>query len=96
MEVSKKMSKVFDITPSRIYQIVTEAGEALGIKVAPHDIRRTFAKLSRKAGAPIEQIQECLGHASVQTTNRYLGTKLELERGKAAPDFIDMKGDKDK
>ena len=39
--------------------------------IAPHDLRRTCAKLCRAAGGELEQIQLLLGHASVQTTERY-------------------------
>ena len=42
-------------------------------KLAPHHLRRTCVKLCRKASGEIEQIQLLLGHASVQTTERYLG-----------------------
>ena len=45
---------------------------------AIHDLRRTCAKLCRAAGGELEQIQLLLGHASVQTTERYLGTKQDL------------------
>ena len=47
-------------------------------KLAPHDLRRTCAKLCRKAGGELEQIKLLLGHASVQTTERYLGTEQAL------------------
>ena len=47
-------------------------------KLAPHDLRRTCAKLCRKAGGDLEQIQLLLGHASVLTTERYLGTEQNL------------------
>jgi site-specific recombinase XerD len=46
--------------------------------IAPHDLRRTTAKLCRSAGGELEQIQLLLGHSSVQTTERYLGTKQDL------------------
>jgi integrase len=36
--------------------------------IAPHDLRRTCAKLCRAAGGELEQIQLLLRHASVQTT----------------------------
>ena len=55
------------------YARATELG-----KLAPHDLRRTCAKLCRKAGGDLEQIQLFLGHASVLTTERYLGTEQAL------------------
>jgi len=53
--------------------------EKLGLdNVAPHDLRRTCAKLCHASGGELEQIQFLLGHASVQTTERYLGCKQNL------------------
>ncbi len=46
--------------------------------VAPHDLRRTCARLCHEAGGELEQIQFLLGHVSVQTTERYLGCKQRL------------------
>ena len=47
--------------------------------LAPHDLRRTCAKLCHVNGGELEQIQFLLGHASVLTTERYLGCKQSLE-----------------
>src|SRR5499427_7727259 len=49
-----------------------------GSHYAPHDLRRTCAKLCHDSGGELEQIQFLLGHASVQTTERYLGCKQNL------------------
>jgi integrase/recombinase XerD len=46
--------------------------------IAQHDLRRTTAKLCRAARGELEQIQLLVGHSSVQTTERYLGTKQDL------------------
>jgi site-specific recombinase XerD len=46
--------------------------------LAAHDLRRTFAKLAHKGGAGLDQIQLSLGHASIRTTERYLGVEQDL------------------
>jgi len=62
-----------------VWQMLQEYAKAVGLTgIAPHDLRRTCAKLCRSAGGELEQIQMLLGHASVQTTERYLGTKQDL------------------
>ena len=62
-----------------VWQLLQCYTAAAGVPViAPHDLRRTCAKLCRAAGGELEQIQLLLGHASVQTTERYLGTKQDL------------------
>lgn len=62
-----------------IWQILPRYARSAGIPhLAPHDARRTCAKLCRAAGGKLEQIQLLLGHASIQTTERYLGTKQDL------------------
>jgi site-specific recombinase XerD len=67
------------ITPQAIYNIIVGyAGELKNKGVAPHDLRRTFAKLAHKGGAAIDQIQLSLGHESIQTTEKYLGVEQDL------------------
>jgi integrase len=62
-----------------VWQMLRHYAAAVGVPgIAPHDLRRTCAKLCRAAGGELEQIQLLLGHASVQTTERYLGTKQDL------------------
>ena len=62
-----------------IWHIVVQYARETSLgKLAPHDLRRTCAKLCRKAGGDLEQIQLLLGHASIQTTERYLGTVQNL------------------
>jgi len=49
------------------------------VHLAPHDLRRTCAKLCHVNGGELEQIQFLLGHVSVLTTDRKLGCKQNLE-----------------
>jgi integrase len=68
------------LTAQTIWHIVHQTAAGIGIpRFGPHDLRRTCAKLCRARGADIEQIQFMLGHADVRTTQRYLGTDLNLE-----------------
>jgi site-specific recombinase XerD len=67
------------MTEKVVWQLLQPYATAAGVPgIAPHDCRRTCAKLCRAAGGELEQIQLLLGHASVQTTERYLGTKQDL------------------
>jgi site-specific recombinase XerD len=61
-----------------IADVVAAYAAPLGVDVAPHDCRRTFARLALKGGARLEQIQLSLGHASIRTTERYLGVEQDL------------------
>lgn len=66
------------MTAQSIFEIVERYSRLLGIRVVPHDLRRTFARLAHLGHAPLEQIQLSLGHASAQTTERYLGLEQDL------------------
>ena len=66
------------MTAQAIRDVVTEYAGKMDLTVAPHDLRRTFAKLAHKGGSPVDQIQLSLGHASMQTTERYLGVDQNL------------------
>ena len=68
------------ITPKAIWHVVKAAAKRADIKnLAPHDLRRTCARLCHLAGGELEQIQFLLGHASVQTTECYLGCKAKAQ-----------------
>jgi site-specific recombinase XerD len=61
-----------------IWRCVETYSARLGLNVAPHDLRRTHAKLAYRGGAKLDQIQLALGHASLTTTERYLGVHQDL------------------
>ena len=67
------------VTSQAVWEIVTFYAAQLGFQnLAPHDLRRTYAKLAHKGGAAIEQISLNLGHSSIQVTEDYLGVDLDL------------------
>jgi integrase len=66
------------MTPQSIFETVVSYGRQIGVPIAPHDLRRTFAKLAHKGRAAVEQIQLSLGHASLLTTEKYLGIRQDL------------------
>ena len=67
------------LLPQNIMEAVLKYGRSIGVPhLAPHDLRRTFAKLAHKGRAALEQIQLSLGHASIVTTERYLGVRQDL------------------
>ena len=58
------------ISQNVVWYVVKTCCERAGLeRIAPHDLRRTCAKLCHTSGGELEQIQFLLGHASVQTTN---------------------------
>jgi len=62
-----------------VWDVVQRSAQEIGIeRFGAHDLRRTCAKLCRKAGGDLEQIKFLLGHSSIQTTERYLGSEQEI------------------
>jgi integrase len=63
-----------------VWSVVEQSAKEIGVeRFGAHDLRRTCAKLCRKAGGDLEQIKFLLGHSSIQTTERYLGSEQELQ-----------------
>jgi integrase len=79
-------------SPKVIWGVVKQKAEGCQIpSLAPHDLRRTCARLCHQAGGELEQIQFLLGHVSVQTTERYLGCKQRFRN--AVNDRIGLEPD---
>jgi integrase/recombinase XerD len=68
--VAKRSISSYSVLP-----LVAAYGRSIGIDVKPRDLRRTCAQLCRTEGGELEQIQLLLGHASIETTQHYLGRK---------------------
>jgi site-specific recombinase XerD len=68
-----------ELSEKVVWHVVRQYAKKAGIeKLAPHDLRRTCARLCHQAGGELDQIQFLLGHVSVQTTERYLGCKQRI------------------
>jgi len=68
-----------EMTEKVVWHVVKEYAKRLGVsRLAPHDLRRSCARLCHSAGGELEQIQFLLGHVSVQTTEKYLGCTQRL------------------
>jgi integrase len=83
--VFRRVSKVgtrqeAGVTPNVVWYAVKRCARQAGItNLAPHDLRRTCARICHECSGELEQIQFLLGHASVQTTERYIGSKQKLQ-----------------
>jgi integrase len=69
------------MTPQSVFVAVKHYAEAVGFKIAPHDLRRTYARLAYDGGSTLEQIQLSLAHCSVVTTEKYVGVQQDLKNG---------------
>jgi integrase/recombinase XerD len=63
-DYGKRLSKV------SIWETVKQAGRALRLEVTPHDFRHYRARQMLDEGAPLEAIQEILGHSDISTTRK--------------------------
>lgn len=66
------------LTRVRVFQLLKEAGARVGVVVAPHHLRHTFATHLLQNDADLRAVQLMLGHASLNTTQIY--TKVAQKR----------------
>lgn len=65
-----------------VYNVIKQWGLEAGIpapNLRPHALRATFATTALKNGAPLENVQECLGHSDISTTRIYDRRKFSVE-----------------
>jgi integrase len=87
----EKDKSIFHLTESGVWYVITQLAQKTGLTITPHDLRRTYAALSRDGGADLRQIQAEMGHSSIQTTERYLSAITGLRQGQGAGDHIRLK-----
>jgi integrase len=57
-----------DGRPPGAAAITSPKGSRLGLENCVHDLRHTYASLSRRAGADLRLLQKAMGHASITVT----------------------------
>ena len=77
------------IAEGKLFRAVDKAGRVTGETLSAQAVNRARAGAARRAAhlrqtrhkgrVPIEQIQLSLGHESIQTTERYLGVRQDLQ-----------------
>lgn len=68
------------ISTDALYSITRRHGAMIGKPdLACHDLRRSYSQIGLEAGIPVHQISQLLGHASIETTMRYLDLHIDLE-----------------
>ena len=73
-------AKVFSITYAAARLVVKKAGDILGIKIRPHDLRRHAATYASRSGTPIKIVSKVLlRHSNLSITQRYLGKISDAE-----------------
>jgi integrase len=62
-----------------VWSVVEQSARQIGIEnFGARDLRRTCATLCLRAGGDLEQIKFLIGHSSIQTTERCLGSEQEI------------------
>ena len=72
--------RVFPLTYGGARYVVKKAGERMGVKLRPHDLRRFAATFASRSGIPLEVVSKVvLRHKNLATTQRYLGKVSDAE-----------------
>ena len=72
--------RIFPISYEAARSMVKKAGEMVGVRLRPHDLRRHAATYASRAGVPIEIVSKIiLRHSNLSTTQMYLGKVSDNE-----------------
>jgi integrase/recombinase XerC len=69
------------LSENSLRYMITKVFERVSLKVTPHQLRHSYATALLNSGAPIVDVSELLGHASMATTQIYtkLGSALKQQ-----------------
>jgi integrase len=72
--------RIFPICYGAAWSMVKKAGQLVGIRLRPHDLRRHAATFASRSNVPLEIISKViLRHSSLSTTEIYLGKVSDTE-----------------
>ncbi|MDQ1239479.1 MAG: integrase/recombinase XerD [Thermodesulfobacteriota bacterium] len=72
--------RIFPISYEAARTMVKKAGDRVGIRLRPHDLRRHAGTYASRSGVPIEIVSKViLRHANLSTTQIYLGKVPDTE-----------------
>ena len=72
--------RIFPLSYEATRSMVKKAGDRVGIRLRPHDLRRHAATYASRSGVPIEIVSKViLRHANLSTTQIYLGKVPDTE-----------------
>lgn len=80
------------LTRVMVFNIIKKAAMEAGIdkQISPHTLRHSYATHLLEGGANIRQVQELLGHESIETTEIYTHLDNHHLRGVVEDSFVDM------
>lgn len=67
------------LTPRGLQKIMQKYNPD-GLDIKAHDLRRTYSRLMYMSGMDLERIAQNLGHASIETTRKYIGNLSAADR----------------
>jgi len=69
------------LSENSLRYMITKAFKRVSLKVTPHQLRHSYATVLLNEGAPIVDVSELLGHASMATTQIYtkLGSAVKVK-----------------
>jgi len=72
--------RIFPICYSTARKVIKKLGDAVNVKLRPHDLRRYSATYASRNGVPLEVISKViLRHSDLKTTQMYLGRVTDAE-----------------
>lgn len=64
-----------------VFKIINDAGEKLGLKVTPHELRHYYVSRALEVGLSIKSVSAMAGHSNINTTMLYAhSSKEELQK----------------